>query len=218
MIKDLPLFPLNTVLFPNMPITLHIFEDRYKTMIDHCIAAKQPFGVVLIKKGAETGRSAAPMLIGCTAQIAQVQPLKEGRMNLVALGQDRFRIKAVNYDLPYLTGEVETLELVGGMDRKSRQIGQSLRHALTDYLKVLSNVGEVEFNVQKLPETPLELAYLSATLIQAPNEHKQRLLEINDGNLLLGEVYATCRREISVLRAMLAADQVPEQQAPFSLN
>ena len=218
MMTQMPLFPLNTVLFPNMPITLHIFEERYKTMINRCITENRPFGVVLIEKGSESGQPARPVAIGCAAHIAQVQPLKDGRMNMVALGQERFRILSVNYDQPYLTGEVETLKLVGGSDAESRRLGRSLRVALTEYLKVLSNVGEVEFNVQKLPETPLELAYLSATLIQAPNEHKQRLLEINDGGQLIREVYDTCRREISVLRTMLANDHVPDLQGPFSLN
>ena len=90
---DLPLFPLNTVLFPGMPLSLHIFEDRYKRMIGECIDSGNPFGVVLIKRGQEAnGPLAEPHEIGCTARIIEVEPLSEGRMNIVVLGQKRFRI------------------------------------------------------------------------------------------------------------------------------
>ena len=73
---ELPLFPLNVVLFPGMPLPLHIFEDRYKEMIADCIRENRPFGVVLIEEGsAEHGPAARPVAIGCTAEIAQVQEM-----------------------------------------------------------------------------------------------------------------------------------------------
>ena len=216
--NETPLFPLNTVLFPNMPITLHIFEERYKKMMNHCIAENAPFGVVLIEQGQEVGQPSKPYMIGCAAQIAQVQPLKDGRMNLIALGKERFRIQSLNFDNPYLTGRISPLPLVGDVKKSGHIAARALRAVLADYLDVLSNVGEVEFNVEKIPDDPVELAYLSATLLQAPNEHKQTLLEIDNRNHLINEVYKLCRREISVLRAMLAPDQVPTQEGPFSLN
>ena len=72
----LPLFPLNTVLFPKMPITLHIFEERYKQMIQHCLSEQIPFGVVLIKQGVEVNGSAEPYLVGCTARITHTHHLQ----------------------------------------------------------------------------------------------------------------------------------------------
>src|SRR5512147_2655499 len=91
---ELPLFPLNTVLFPGMPISLHIFEPRYKLMIEQCIQIAQPFGVVLIREGVEAlGPSAEPHQIGCSAQITQVERLEDGRMNIVAVGVERFQIR-----------------------------------------------------------------------------------------------------------------------------
>ena len=80
---ELPLFPLNTVLFPGMPIKLHIFEERYKLMISRCYTEGQPFGVALIKSGNEVGRKAEPFLVGCTAVITELEPLPDGRMNIV---------------------------------------------------------------------------------------------------------------------------------------
>src|SRR3954466_6437378 len=92
---ELPLFPLNTVLFPGMPLNLHIFEERYKLMIGRCIEANQPFGAVLIKRGSEVsglGKAAEPFSIGCTVQITQVQSLGAGRMNISVVGKERFQI------------------------------------------------------------------------------------------------------------------------------
>src|SRR5438046_1437349 len=88
----LPLFPLNTVLFPGMPLRLHIFEERYRLMIGECVERKQPFGVVLIKAGREVGEPAEPRGVGTTALIAAMSRMDDGRMNLVAVGQERFRI------------------------------------------------------------------------------------------------------------------------------
>ena len=108
----LPLFPLNTVLFPGLPLQLHIFEPRYRTMIRLCQTENQPFGVVLIHQGIEAyGPAAEPVQIGCTARIARLVPLEDGHMNLTALGEERFRILKLNHDTPYLVGEVESLPL-----------------------------------------------------------------------------------------------------------
>ncbi len=216
--KEIPLFPLNTVLFPNMPITLHIFEERYKQMMNQCIANSSPFGVVMIRQGSEVGRTAETYQVGCAAHIAQVQPLEDGRMNMVALGKERFRIESLHHDLPYLRGEIVEIELDTTMKGDIGRITDLLRAAITEYLTVLSSVGDVEFKVDKLPDSPLELAYLSATLLQAPNERKQELLEINGADQLIREVYDTCRREISILRAMLSSEQMPDNDGPFSLN
>lgn len=84
---ELPLFPLNTVLFPGTPIQLHIFEDRYLKMINRCIEEHKPFGVVLIEEGSEAfGPLAKPYRIGCTALIAKVEKLEDGRINITAVG------------------------------------------------------------------------------------------------------------------------------------
>ena len=90
---EIPLFPLNTVMFPDMPMPLHIFEDRYKLMIKTCIEEKRPFGIVLIREGtAENGPLATPHDIGCTVEITQVQTMEDGRMLIMVIGQERFRI------------------------------------------------------------------------------------------------------------------------------
>ena len=78
----IPLFPLNTVLFPKASIPLHVFEDRYKRMIRHCIDTKSPFGVVLIRMGSEVGDSAIPYDVGTTANIINVNKIEDGDLSL----------------------------------------------------------------------------------------------------------------------------------------
>ena len=83
-----------------MPLPLHIFEERYKAMIADCIRDERPFGVVLIAEGAAEGDTpVTPHAIGCTAEITQVQPLDDGRMLIVSVGRERFRIVRLRYDL-----------------------------------------------------------------------------------------------------------------------
>ena len=213
---DLPLFPLNTVLFPGMPINLHIFEDRYKQMMDLCVRENMPFGVVLIHAGQEVGAPATPQTIGCMAEITNLQPLSGGRLNLVAIGQQRFQIKALDFSLPYLMGSVEALAL-SKPTAVSHKITNRLRQQLLGYIELLSTVGEVEFNIARLPTEALELSYLTATLLQMPNDKKQALLGINEGDALVSKVYAVCREETAVLKAMIAAEE-PKEVGPFSLN
>jgi len=91
--RELPLFPLNSVLFPGLALHLHIFEERYKRMIEYCIAQDQSFGVVLIKRGMEAlGPIAEPYSIGCSARIHNIQKLDQGKMNIIIIGEERFKI------------------------------------------------------------------------------------------------------------------------------
>src|SRR3990172_1239116 len=109
---ELPLFPLNAVLFPGATLPLHIFEERYKQMIRHCLEEKTPFGVMLIRKGNEVGEPAEPFAVGTTAHIARAEHLQEGRMNLICLGGQRFRLLKTLRSEPYLVGEVEALTTI----------------------------------------------------------------------------------------------------------
>src|SRR3972149_199403 len=107
---ELPLFSLNSVLFPGAAIPLHIFEERYKQMVKLCLKGNSPFGVLLIRSGNEVGEVAEPFEVGTTARIVRVQHLDEGRMNVVCLGEQRFRLSRKVRETPYLMGEVELLQ------------------------------------------------------------------------------------------------------------
>jgi Lon protease-like protein len=96
----IPLFPLEIVLMPSMPLPLHIFEERYKLMIGECLEQKSEFGVVY-QKGTEMKK------IGCTARIVQVlRRFDDGRLNIMTQGVNRFKIESINEERPYFQATV----------------------------------------------------------------------------------------------------------------
>ncbi len=100
----LPLFPLSVVLLPSTPLPLHIFEERYKQMMSDVIAEHTEFGVVLAKDEGIVN-------VGCTATVDRVlQRYPDGRLDLVAIGQRRFRIVSLDQDKPYLRAEIELMD------------------------------------------------------------------------------------------------------------
>lgn len=216
---ELSLFPLQTVLFPGMPLALHIFEPRYLQMIGACMRTRQPFGVVLIREGQEAGGDAVePFSIGCTAEIAQVQPQEDGRLQLLVIGRDRFRILALHHDQPYLTGTVERFPLQEDTGA-NRAAVDALRPWVEQYLTLLSKAGEMEFDATRLPSEPEELAYLAATVLQVPVQEKQALLAEPAASALLADMRSLYRRELPLLRAMIGhSGEVPEGPGPFSLS
>jgi Lon protease-like protein len=214
---ELPLFPLNTVLFPGMPLALHIFEERYKLMIGECINSRRPFGVVLIKQGVESlGPSAEPHMVGCVAQITQVQRLVEGRMNIAAIGGERFRIITLHRDAPYLIGKVEEFPLINWEPERLTSTVGKLRPWIARYMNELSLIEGVDLDPEQIPDEPVELAYFAATLLQIPAEQKQSLLSADRAAEMLAEMQPIYRRELSFVKHMLR--QPPEDDSTFSLN
>ncbi|HSM56765.1 MAG TPA: LON peptidase substrate-binding domain-containing protein [Candidatus Sulfomarinibacteraceae bacterium] len=219
---ELPLFPLNTVLFPGMPLTLHVFEERYKTMVNQCLGEGMPFGVVLIKEGVEAdGPLAEPHPIGCTAEIAQVQPLLGERMNILVLGGERFRIVSLEpqQNAGFLKGQVQNYPLEWLPMDDTAQASRQLRPWVREYLALLSDAGDVEFDFESLPDDAESLAFLAATVLQVPNSQKQELLAVPGIARLLSDIHTLYRRELPVLRQLLQRDDlVPAGPGPFSLS
>ena len=123
--RVLPLFPLNVVLFPDAAIPLHIFEERYKLMVQMCLDGDSQFGVVLIKSGSEVGDPAEPHGVGTVARIIDVERLDEGRMRLAIVGRERFRIEEITQRVPYIEGRVGILEEDGDETFKENGSGSS---------------------------------------------------------------------------------------------
>ena len=91
-IRRIPLFPLNTVLFPCATIPLQIFEPRYLTMIEDCLKTDSIFGIVLIKSGKEVGEESNPFTVGTTAKITSVKNISSDRLYITAVGEEKFEI------------------------------------------------------------------------------------------------------------------------------
>lgn len=214
---ELPLFPLNTVLFPGMPLPLHIFEPRYKTMINECAREQKPFGVALIRSGAEVGAPAEPHDIGTTARITSVQRIAEGRMNIETIGQDRFRVIELIHDKPYLSAIVENYPVNDSDSINAGLAANRLRPLVTRYMTMLAKAANTNFDKQRLPNDPLALAYLAAIVVQVPHAIKQNLLCLPSAVLLLQEEHTLYRSEIALLNAMLTRTPA-DDTSPFSPN
>ena len=174
--------------------------------------------MVLIKQGLEAlGPLAEPHEIGCTARVIEVEPLSEGRMNIVALGQERFRILTLDRGKEYLVGEVELYPL-GEKDKTNLvETGNRLHPWVKRYMDILSQASESDLKSEYLPNDPVALAYLAAVLLQVPPKEKQALLAAQDADGFLEEMYDLYRREVVLLDAIVARE--PEAGAfPFSRN
>lgn len=222
---ELPLFPLNTVLFPGMPLHLHVFEDRYRLMIKHVLQTNHTFGVNLIKQGAEAlGPLPEPFEMGCTARVVQVETLEDGRLNLTVVGDERYRILRMGAGQPYLTAYVESTPLKAHHTLDVVRGARVLRDRLVKYLALLAKFAEHDQNDEnlhldmdltgmQLPEDPMMLIYLSAALLQIPAGEKQPLLEADTAALLLDQLQRLFRRELAVLPPLL---DVSEDEANLS--
>jgi uncharacterized protein len=220
---ELPLFPLNAVLFPRMPIRLRIFEERYKLMINECRAKQTPFGVVLIEAGREVmDPLATPHKVGTTAYIAEVRELTDGNMNIVAMGRDRFQIQSLdNTSKPYLMGEVEIISLANQVTPATKRGRDLLKPLISRYLKGLVRSGDLEISNEQMPKEPLTVAYLSAMLLQTENDTKQAFLEAPDTKALLEHLIRKYRKEVTImdlLKSPPPESEESEDSFPFSLN
>ena len=173
----IPLFPLNTVLFPKQALPLHIFEERYKLMIGRCIDETAPFGVVLIKSGEETAGDADPYDVGTTARVARVQRLPDGRMNLINLGRRRFRILELDRTEAVLEGEVEYLKNTGGAGEEVEGAAERVAALFGEQFRLVMAISSQWTREVNIPGAPADLADFVASQLDAPNEAKQELLE-----------------------------------------
>lgn len=200
---ELPLFPLRTVLFPGMPLRLHIFEPRYRLMVRRCLQRDSTFGVALIAEGQEAdGPLPVPHDIGCLAKISYLEPLGDGRSNLLAIGGDRFQIHQIDRRGPYLTGRFERLELRPPSQGQMEADCDALRSLFWGYLSLLAEFGSLQTDELTLPTEPLDLVYSISAVLQVPINEKQELLGVNDQSHLFDEVERLIRREIGLLRSL----------------
>ena len=201
---NLRLFPLQTVLFPGMRMPLHIFEERYRTMIRECIEEDAPFGVVLIREGAEIGGGAIPHNTGTTARITQVEYLDDGRMNIFSIGAQRFRISKINTDRDYLTGEVEIIEQQDSTDAAHALMSKA-QELFNAYLKTYLAIGDQWSRGVTLPADPAEAADYIAARTDTMAEIKQRWLEELSPESRLAQELEVIGEALPEMRARLAA-------------
>ena len=172
----LPLFPLNTVLFPGGTIPLQIFEERYKLMMQHCLDADSKFGVVLIRSGSEVGSPAVPHSVGTVAHIVQVNRAEDGRMFISVVGQQRFRIKEVTQSQPYMAAQVDLLDEDVNI-RLTEEEMETIRQTVTQHVRLTLGLAGGWVREPAVPIDPLVLSYFIPRILQAELPLKQKLLE-----------------------------------------
>ena len=176
--RNLPLFPLNTVLFPGGTIPLQVFEPRYLRLIDDCLNSDSKFGVVLIKEGKEVGGPSVPMSIGTIAKITSVKNLPNNRLLVTSIGTDRFNILEILKDDPYMVASVDVQNEQTNEEIEDQTLKEATR--LTgEYLQTLLAMqgGWIKNPSSSLPEKPLDLSFFMAQLIQQPASDQQKMLE-----------------------------------------
>ena len=113
--EQLPIFPLNTVMFPGVRVPLHVFEDRYRALVHHLLTIPDKslrlFGIVAIREGYEVGQHGVHSVhrVGCVVQMTSVEPYEDGRFDIEVLGRQRLRLDGLNTSGEFLVGDVELL-------------------------------------------------------------------------------------------------------------
>jgi ATP-dependent Lon protease len=199
-VRELPLFPLpGVVLFPGRPLPLHIFEYRYRIMMNTILESDRRFGVLMWDQ-----EKNQPSTIGCCAEIIQFQRLPDDRMKVLTLGQQRFRVLEYTREKPYRVGLVEWIE-----DEPTqidlRPLGREVDTLLNDVVRLSSKLMDQEIEMpDDVPTLPLELSYWIASNLHGVPEEQQALLEMQSTEDRL-------QREVEILsstRSHLAAKSV----------
>nr|WP_205807629.1 LON peptidase substrate-binding domain-containing protein [Micromonospora sp. HNM0581] len=211
----MPVFPLATVLFPGLVLPLHIFEERYRTLVRHLIelpeGAPREFGVVAIRTGWEVAAGAGQDTsgevtlheVGCTAELRQVTELADGGFDIVTVGRRRFRLGEVDRDsAPYLTAEVRWLPEPDGPDETADLLAARVTAVFRQYLGVIrAEAGDL---TEQLPEDPTVLSHLVAATAALTVTDRQRLLAIDDTATRLRAELQLLNREAALLRQVRA--------------
>jgi len=174
--KDIPLFPLNTVLFPGGLLPLRIFEQRYLEMAKACLRDGSAFGVCLIREGGEVGTPATHEALGCLARITQWDMQQLGLLQLIAQGSERFRVLArrvradglILADIALLAEQADA-----PLPEKFRACRQLLERIVAEH-------GEQLFAKPFLLDSSAWVGARLAEVLPLPTAARQKLLELDD--------------------------------------
>ena len=177
---EIPLFPLPLVLFPQVVLPLHIFEERYRLMINRCIEESATFGMVLIPPGSSTESESTIRRVGVTARVIQFDRIEDGRINIMAAGETRFRILEFTASKPYWTANVEFFEDDREDDEELQESYNNVVHLYREVHRLAAQLRGLEFDVEevKIPVSPATLTHMVSFVLDVDPEAKQSLLEM----------------------------------------
>ncbi len=172
---EVPLFPLNTVLFPGGPLPLRIFEPRYLDMVSRCLKNDIPFGVVLIREGGEVG-PAATCNVGTLATIVDWYQGSDGLLGVTAIGTERFRLRSTACQDDGLNiGEIDRIPPPASvpLPEAYRELPQVLQ-------TILDDLGRLYENVERRPDDAAWVAWRFVEILPIDLRQKQQVLESDD--------------------------------------
>lgn len=175
------IFPLGTVLFPGGTLPLKIFEQRYIEMTKACLKDERPFGVCLIREGAEVGTPAVPETVGCLATIERWDMPQMGLFHLVARGGERFRLLD--------TRTARNGLISGSIERIAADPAADVDPACRDVLKlIIAHAGEANFPKPLALDDAAWVGYRLAEILPLDMRFKQELLELRDAGQRLSRL------------------------------
>ncbi len=200
-VREIPLFPLpDVVLFPGRHLPLHIFEFRYRIMMNTILESDRRFGVLMFDpvKG-----QIAP--VGCCAEIIHFQRLPDDRMKMVTLGQQRFRVLEYVREKPYRTGLVEWIEDYPP-EEDLRPLSKKVEQLLRDVVHLSAKLTEQKIELpDDLPDLPIELSYWVASNLHGVAPEQQALLEMQKTSERLNreaEILSSTRNHLAARTAL----------------
>ncbi len=200
-VRELPLFPLpEVVLFPDRPMPLHIFEPRYRLMVNTILDGDKSFGILLWDPTQNE-----PARVGCSAEITDFRRLSDGRLNIMTIGRKRFRVLEYVQETPYKIGLVEWIEDVSPgpeINALAEQVSQSLKDIAYLLAKLTDKTVELPEN---LPEEAEKLSFWVASNLYDLASEQQKLLELQDTSLRLErevEILSTSRNQLAARTAL----------------
>lgn len=174
---EFALFPLHAVLFPGGLLPLRIFEQRYLAMAKDCFRTGAPFGVCLIREGAEVGKAATPEAVGCLARIVHWDMQQLGLLQVTAQGERRFRILGRRVrDDGLALAEIELLDV-----ETDASVPERLAFCARLLERVIEEYGERLFAPPRRLASSAWVGARLAELLPLPLPAKQQLLELDDG-------------------------------------
>jgi len=179
-IRELPLFPLPVVLFPGVPLPLHIFEPRYRKMLEDIGAQNNLFALAYFDATNSSSELPPSGHVGCVAEVAETQALPDGRSNILTLGVVRYRIDSyVERGDPYLVARVSYFE---DEDEESPLINDSAKEVAASFTRIARAVRTINDESANLPDIsntdPERLSFLVSAAIEIETDVKQELLEL----------------------------------------
>jgi Lon protease-like protein len=203
MSDTLPMFPLNTVLFPGMSVPLRVFEDRYRALVHHLLRVEDPtervFGSVGIREGYEVGEHGAQWLfrIGCRVKMTEVEAHADGTFELVAVGLDRIELEHLDTTGAYPVGKVTPL--TEHEVTVADAVADAARATYDAYRRALLEIDR-EPPSGDLPGDPAYLSWALAALAPLTLAERQALLEAEDAQDRLRMVTDVLRAELRTMR------------------